>query len=115
MNTFSRDCRVRSERDFVAIYASGIFVADQMLVINARRRSDAQRRLGLSVSKKVGNAVVRNRWKRLIREAFRCSRSRLPEGWDLVVRPKRGAAPDRFQIEKSLLNLTKRLEQRRPS
>lgn len=113
-NRFSRDCRVRTPREFEAIYASGIYSADHLLVINALPRPDSQRRLGLSISKKVGNAVVRNRWKRLIRESFRCAGSKLPNGWDIVIRPKRGAVPDRFQIEQSLLNLMRRLENRRP-
>ena len=42
-------------------------------------------RLGLSVLRRVGNATVRNRWKRLLREAFRLSREKLPAGLDLVV------------------------------
>jgi ribonuclease P protein component len=42
-------------------------------------------RLGLSIGRKTGNAVVRNRWKRVIREAFRLNRHRLLEDWDLVI------------------------------
>ena len=51
-------------------------------------------RLGLSVSRKVGGAVVRNRWKRLLREAFRLSLERLPLGIDLVVVPKDKQPPE---------------------
>ena len=94
------------------VYGSGLYVADDMLVINGVRRPGAPTRLGLSISKKVGNAVQRNRWKRLIRDAFRCCRCQLPTGWDCVVRPKRGAKPDRSQIERSLVSLVRRMQKR---
>ncbi len=109
---FRRTSRVRKQGEFDAVFASGVFASDSVLVINALARADTKIRLGLSVSKKVGNAVIRNRWKRLIREAFRTNKQQLAKGWDLVVRPKRGARPDRFQIEQSLLSLVKRLKNR---
>ena len=66
-------------------------------------------RLGLSVSRKVGNAVVRNRWKRVIREAFRLSRSQLPEGIDLVVIPKSNASPTLDVVAGSLNRLAQKI------
>ena len=56
------------------------------------RVRDPAPRLGCTVPKVVGNAVERNRLKRLIREAFRRTRDRLPEGCVLVVNAKRSAA-----------------------
>jgi len=51
---------------------------------------DRRQRLGITASRKVGNAVQRNRAKRLLREAFRCVRSELPSGLDLVVIVRQG-------------------------
>ncbi len=51
-----------------------------------------RRRLGCTVPRTVGNAVTRNRVKRLVRECFRAMRERLPEGCTLVVNAKRSAA-----------------------
>jgi ribonuclease P protein component len=47
-------------------------------------------RLGITVTRKYGNACTRNRFKRMVREAFRLSYQHLPQGLDLVVRPRRG-------------------------
>ena len=70
--------------------------------VGARRRSPhfivylannqiGRRRLGITVSRKVGNAVVRNRVKRVVREYFREARERLPDSKDYVVIARRGA------------------------
>ncbi|MFM2092915.1 MAG: ribonuclease protein component, partial [Planctomycetota bacterium] len=59
-------------------------------------------------------AVTRHRWKRLIREAFRLSRTQLPVGFDLVVRPKRGAHADFDRIAKSLPRLANLIARRSP-
>ena len=50
-------------------------------------------RLGLSVSRRIGNAVVRNAWKRRLREAFRVARRKIPAGHDYLVVVRSGAAP----------------------
>ncbi len=69
-------------------------------------------RMGLVFSRKMGNAVRRNRWKRLLREAYRLRRLQLPEGMDMVVIPRKGVQPDLFGLARSLKVLSTRLEKK---
>src|SRR6185503_19284271 len=109
VNRLRAEDRIRKQADFDRIYGSRVFAADGVLVVNGAPNGLAHARLGLSVSKKVGNAVVRNRWKRLIREAFRLAREGLPVGIDLVVRPQKEAVADFEAICRSLPALVKRV------
>ena len=109
---FNRTHRIRHQADFDRVYGSGCYAADQVLVIYADRNDREYCRLGLSVSRKVGGAIVRNRWKRLIREAFRGSRAALPAGLDLVIRPRRGAEADFQAILAALPRLAKQLDKK---
>ncbi len=85
--------RVRKRPEFQQIQANGRRVTTPHFVLLVSARAPAedlpQARLGVTVSRKVGNAVVRNRAKRLIREAFRATRSLWPADVDLVVIVKR--------------------------
>ncbi len=69
-------------------------------------------RLGLSVSRKFGHAVMRNRWKRLLREAFRICREELPQGIDLVVIPRGGDDPELGVLLQSLPGLANKIAQK---
>ncbi|MDG1512287.1 MAG: ribonuclease P protein component [Mariniblastus sp.] len=109
-NRFPKSVRLRRQAEFDRVYGDNVFAADNVLVIKGVRNGLSASRLGLSVSRKVGNAVVRNRWKRRIREAFRQHRTNLPAGIDFVVRPKRGAACDYAAIERSIPRLLQRIE-----
>ena len=109
---FSRACRIRHQTDFDRVYQTGCYAADEVLVMHAGRNDLNHSRIGLSVSRKVGGAIVRNRWKRLIREAFRASRTEFPENLDLVVRPRRGAEPDFQSILGSLRKLANQLDEK---
>jgi ribonuclease P protein component len=106
--------RLRLQRDFQRVYAAKQYAADETLVINGceNHLPAGLTRLGLSVSRAVGNAAVRNRWKRWIREVFRLTYAELPAGFDFVVRPKRGASGGFAAIRASLPHLAQRVARR---
>jgi ribonuclease P protein component len=93
--------RLRQRADFVSVQSEGTKVHGRHVLGIARRRpsADLAGRLGLTVTKKVGNAVVRNRIKRLMREWLRLH-GWVPTGWDVVLVAKDSAArqlhPDDF-------------------
>jgi ribonuclease P protein component len=101
--TFRRSHRLAHARDFQAAYGSRASRASGPLAVYARPNGLPHPRLGLSVGRRVGNAVVRNRCKRLLREAFRLSQHRLPSldggGYDYVVnvRPHEELPLDEYQ------------------
>ncbi|MCA9119087.1 MAG: ribonuclease P protein component [Planctomycetaceae bacterium] len=106
---FPKRLRLRKQAEFDRVFGGKVYAADDTLVMNGTSNELGRSRIGLSVSRKVGNAVARNRWKRLLREAFRTQQSELPQGFDLVVRPRRGATPDFLRIRASLRSLAERI------
>ncbi len=82
---FSRRLRLTRPPEFVAVLDANVRVRSGPLFIGALPNDRGHPRLGLIVSRRVGNAVIRNRVKRQLREAFRLSQHDLPTGYDLVV------------------------------
>jgi ribonuclease P protein component len=100
---FPKGARVRKRREYLQIQASGRRVSLPHFVFVVAARADGETtgpRLGITASRKVGGAVVRNRIRRLLREAFRALHDELPKDLDLVVIVKR--APQDFTLAKVL-------------
>jgi len=106
---FLKHYHVRRDADFQRAYRRRLVASDANLVVYGYENGLPHPRLGLSVSRKVGNAVVRNRWKRLIREAFRLTRPELAEGLDLIVIPRPDQQPALEPLKESLVSLSRRI------
>ena len=93
-------------KDFQIIYKEGKSYANKYLVMYIRENNTDQNRLGISVSKKVGNSIVRHRLTRLIRESYRLNEAEFENGLDIVV-VARPQAKDRtyHEIESALMHL----------
>ena len=109
---FGRQQRIRNTTDFDRVYQGRCSASDNRLLVYALENETGATRLGVSVSRKVGGAVVRNRWKRILREAFRQNQLELPEGLDYVLIPRRGAEPELVAVSESLLALSRRVARR---
>ena len=110
--TFPSTVRLRSSRDFERVYAIKCKAADGVLLMFLARNEQAATRIGLSVSKKHGGAVERNRLKRWLREAFRLERHQFAPGLDLIAIPLAADRASLTAYRQSLLGLVKRLTKR---
>lgn len=109
---FPRARRLAATRDFDRVYALKQRAGDAHLLIFAAPNPVGATRIGLSVSRKHGNSVVRHRLKRLLREAYRLEQHALPEGVDLVLIPRIGIPSTVDNYRASLRTLVPRLARR---
>jgi ribonuclease P protein component len=89
--TFSKEERIRRRVDFLEIFREGKKARTAHFLVAYRLNGRPHRRLGITVGKKVGSAVVRNRLKRRIREFYRQNKELFPPGTDVVITAKEGA------------------------
>jgi ribonuclease P protein component len=103
---------LRRPADFKLVYDRRRSVSDAWLLVYARENGLPYTRLGLSVSRKYGGAVRRNRLRRLYREAFRLTRAELTTGVDLVLIPRRPEEPTLEVLKNILPKLVRQLAKR---
>ncbi len=100
--------RLRKSGEFKRVYGEGRSYARPFMVLYVYRHGEEKTRAGFTISKRIGNAVVRNRTKRLLREAFRLNKASLQAGIDLVVVARRGiVGQNYFAVERVLRDLFK--------
>ena len=99
---------LRNNREFQMVYNEGNSKANRYLVLYYRKNDLEYNRLGISVSKKVGNSVIRHHLTRLIRESYRLNKEMFNSGLDIVVIARESAKDRKYkEIESALLHLGK--------
>ena len=97
---------IKKNKDFQKVYRTGKSYADRLLVMYVVKGEGTDTRIGISVSKKVGNSIVRHRVTRLLRESFRLNQNRVKTGLDIVVVARAAAKESEFKnIESAYLHL----------
>ena len=99
---------LKNTNQFKIVYNNGKSYVNRDLVMYLRKNDSDTNRLGISVSKKVGNSVVRHRITRLIRESYRLNEANLLQGYDIVVVARANAkGKNYFEICRAFLHLAK--------
>ena len=114
---FRKEQHLRLPSEFQRVYDRRNRSSDSFLLVYAAKNEECcaeapLTRIGLSVSRKHGPAVVRNRIKRLLREAFRLTQQELPVGYDFILIPRVGTDANLRNYQKSLKRLFQKLARR---
>lgn len=99
---------LKKNKDFQIVYKNGNSYANKYLVMYVRENGTERNRLGISVSKKVGNSVVRHHLTRLLRESYRLQEAHFKSGVDIIVIARVSAKDKGYHdIESALIHLGK--------
>lgn len=104
-NSLPKPERLTSRTDFDQIFARRCSVSDARIILYGQTNELGFSRVGFGVSKKVGNAVRRNRFRRIYREAYRLIKRELPGGVDYMMLPRNANEPKLLEVQESLRKL----------
>lgn len=93
---YPRAVRLLRRADFDAVYQQGRRRSSRQFIVFYRANGRALSRFGMSVKRALGNAVVRNRIRRRVREIIRLHREEIASGWDIVIHPRSSVATAPF-------------------
>jgi len=109
---FRPEEHLRRPADFKRVYDRRCSASNAWLIVYACANGLTHLRLGLSVSRKYGQATRRNRLRRLYREAFRLTRHQMPAGLDLILIPRQNNEPPLSELLHSLPKLVGQLSRK---
>ncbi|MEF9917107.1 MAG: ribonuclease P protein component [Lachnospiraceae bacterium] len=99
---------LKKNKDFQVVYRQGKSYANKYLVMYVKKNLTDKNKIGISVSKKVGNSIVRHRLTRLIRESYRLQEENIQHGVDIIVIARENAKGKGYrEIESAFLHLGK--------
>lgn len=100
--------RLRNNFHFKKVYNRGKSYGNRLVVMYANKNGMNYNRVGFSVTKKIGNSVVRNKVRRRMKESYRLNCNKIKDGYDLIFLPKVAAnKADYREIESAMLHLLK--------
>ena len=99
---------LKRNKDFQYVYKNGKSLANKYLIMYVLENNQSINHIGISVSKKVGNSIVRHRVTRLIRESYRLHEDIFNSGLDIVVIDRNNASDISYaEVESALLHLSR--------
>jgi ribonuclease P protein component len=102
-------CKLKKNYEFKKVYNEGRYYVEKYVVMYIIMNNSASNRVGFSVSKKVGNSVIRNRVKRLIKEVYRQYSGNTKMGYDIVFTARVGSAEaDYKKIESNIVSIIRK-------
>lgn len=103
--------KIKKNEEFRQVYTKGKSMANKLLIIYINKNNLNDVRVGFTVSKKVGNSVVRSRVKRLMKESFRLNIDKIKKGYDIIFVARTTASNSTYkEIESAMLHLLKKMK-----